>query len=77
MKMTKRTVSIAKTRKPLKIGKISADLESLKNCVGLAKFENNNILLNKISHRFLVTTTPFTRANVIKLNKAVSYERSQ
>ncbi len=40
--------------------KISTDLESLefwKNVyVGLTKFKNNPILLNKISHRFLLTT---------------------
>jgi hypothetical protein len=46
------------------IEKISTDLESSKfqKCFGvcLAKFKNNQILLNKISHRFLQTTNIFT-----------------
>jgi hypothetical protein len=43
--------------------KISTDLESLefkKNDVGLTKFENYLIVLNKISHRCLVTTKLFS-----------------
>ncbi len=44
--------------------KINTDLESfeLSNFVDacLTKFENNQILLNKISHRFLLTTKLFS-----------------
>jgi hypothetical protein len=41
--------------------KISTDLESLEFFdVCLTKFENNQILLNKISHVFLLTTKLFT-----------------
>jgi hypothetical protein len=44
--------------------KISTDLESLqfwKNFdVCLTKFKNNKILLNKIIHRFLLTTEQYT-----------------
>jgi hypothetical protein len=51
---------------------ISTDLESLlfvKNCnVRLTKFENYQILLNKINHRFLVTTKLFRgRKSLIKV----------
>ncbi len=45
-------------------GKISADLESLEVLkffdACLIKFKNNQILLNTISHRFLLTTKLFT-----------------
>ncbi len=44
--------------------KISTDLESLEFTkffdVGLAKVENIQILLYKISHRFLITTKVYT-----------------
>jgi hypothetical protein len=43
--------------------KISTDLESIelkKKDICLTKFENYLILLNKISHRFLVTTKLFS-----------------
>jgi hypothetical protein len=43
--------------------KISTDLESLEFKtieVCLTKFKNNQISLNKISHRFLLTTKLFT-----------------
>ncbi len=41
--------------------KISTDLESLEFFdVRLAKFKNYQILLNKISHRFILTTKLFT-----------------
>jgi hypothetical protein len=44
--------------------KISTDLESLEFLkslgVCLAKFENYQILLNKISHRFIVTAKPIS-----------------
>jgi hypothetical protein len=44
--------------------KISADLESLEFYkffdVHLTKFKHDQILLNKISHRFLLTTKLFT-----------------
>jgi hypothetical protein len=40
--------------------KISTDLESLESYkifdVCLTKFKNNQILINKISHRFILTT---------------------
>ncbi len=43
---------------------ISTDLESLEFCkffdVGLTKFKNNQNLLLKTSHRYLLTTKPFT-----------------
>jgi hypothetical protein len=53
---------IAKNSKTTKaIEKISADLESLEFFgVGLTKFRNYQILLNKISHRFLGTTKLFS-----------------
>jgi hypothetical protein len=48
--------------------KISKYLESFKFAkktdVHLTKFKNNQILLNKISHKFLVTTKLFTRKNI-------------
>ncbi len=52
------------TQEPLGLEKkITADLESLEFYeffnVGLAKFENNQILLNEISHRFLVAINLF------------------
>ncbi len=41
-----------------------------KTDVHLTKFKNNQILLNKISHKFLVTTKLFTRKNIhIKILK--------
>jgi hypothetical protein len=48
--------------------KISADLESLDLHkffdVCLTKFKNNQILLNKISHRFLLTTKLGERSSI-------------
>ncbi len=41
--------------------KISTDMESLEFFdVCFNEFKNNSILLNKISHRFLLTTNLFT-----------------
>ncbi len=49
--------------------KISTDLESVEfyKCfdVSLAKFENNQILLYKISHTFLVTTKLFIGQKIL------------
>ncbi len=63
-KITKLLKSQQKT-----LEKVSADLESLefyKNFgVRLTKFENNQILLNKISHRFLLTTKLYARWKII------------
>ncbi len=43
------------------IEKISTYLESLKIFdTRFTKFENNKLLLNKISHRFILTTSLFT-----------------
>ncbi len=40
--------------------KISTGLESVEFYTILTKFENDQILFNKISHSFLMTTEPFT-----------------
>jgi hypothetical protein len=52
------------TQQPLKPEKISTDMESLEFKkffdVSFAKFENYQILLNKIGRRFLLTTKPFS-----------------
>jgi len=56
--------------------KISTDLESLEflKCfdVGLNKFRNNQILLNKISHRFLLRTKLFTGLKSL-INKEIKH----
>ncbi len=57
-----------------------ADLESSKFYkfvdVGVAKFENNPILLNKINHRFLVTTRLFMERKIL-MSKRVEKQKSK
>ncbi len=64
--------TIAKARE-----KISADLESLdfyqKIEVCSTKFENNQILLNRISDRFLLTTKKILIAKICKTKKPYLY----
>jgi hypothetical protein len=62
---SEKNVNVLKTQQPQNLVVKLAQIWNSQNFIKcLTKFKNNQILLNKISHRFLMTTKLYTEGNI-------------